>query len=172
MAKDDDNPFGEPPSTDPFGRPISGDEPYVTPQPAQTGGASSPADPWSQGPAAPPPAEPWSQGPPAPPPAPGYAVPAGQKVDGAIPALILGIIGLIFCQILAPIAWVLGRNAERKVDASGGALSGRGEATAGKVLGIIGTVLLVLGIIFIIVVIGLGASVEGGDGGTTTTFEF
>jgi hypothetical protein len=171
MAKDDDNPFGEPPSTDAFGRPVSRDEPFSAPKPADVGGAPSPAEPWSQGPPAPPPADPWSQGPGAPP-APGYTASPGQKVDGAIPALILGIIGLVFCQILAPVAWVVGRNAERKVDASGGTLSGRGEATAGKVLGIIGTVLLVVGIIIIIAVIAIGASAVDDGGGTTTTFEF
>ena len=83
----------------------------------------------------------------------------------------LGIIGVVFCPILAPVAWSLGRKAERLVDESGGALSGRGEATTGKILGIIGTVFIVLGILFLIALIGLGTSVESG-GGTTTTFEF
>ena len=171
MAKDDDNPFGEPPSTDPFGRPISRDEPFSAPQPADLGSAPPPAEPWSQGPPAPPPADPWSQGPGAPP-APGYTAAPGQKVDGATTALIMGIIGLVFCQFLGPFAWVMGRNAERRVDASGGMLTGRGEATAGKVLGIIATVLLVLGIVAFIALIAIGSSVVDDGGGTTTTFEF
>ena len=61
----------------------------------------------------------------------------------AIVSLVLGIIGIIFCGgILAPIAWYLGAQAENQIDASGGAEGGRGIATAGKILGIIGTVYL------------------------------
>jgi hypothetical protein len=155
---DDDNPFRkEPPSSDAFGRPIgdSGEAP----------GAPGPAD-W----APPPSGDPWSA-PPAPPPSGEYAAPpANRKADGAIPALVLGILGIVLCPLCAPFAWVLGQKAERLVDASGGMLSGRGEATAGKILGIIGTVLIVLGILLIIVLIAVGASVDSGD--TSTTFDF
>ena len=83
----------------------------------------------------------------------------------------LGIIGIIICPLAAPVAWGLGRKAERLVDASGRTLSGRGEATAGKVLGIIGTSLMVIGIVLFIVLLAVGSSVDSG-GGTTTTFNF
>ena len=163
MSKDD-NPFGsEPSGTDPFGRPTS-----------SSGDAwSAPADPSTP---PPPPAAPasdaWRTGP-APPPSGEYAAPApGRKAEGAIAALVLGIIGIIFCPLCAPVAWGLGRKAERLVDASGRTLGGRGEATAGKVLGIIGTCLMIIGIILFIVLIVVGASSIESDGGTTTTFEF
>ena len=55
-------------------------------------------------------------------------------------ALILGIVGIVFCPRCVLFAWVLGRKAEQQVDDSGGTLSGRGEATAGKVLGIVSCV--------------------------------
>lgn len=90
-----------------------------------------------------------------------------QNASGAVASLVLGILGLIFCPLCAPIAWALGRGAEREVDASGGALGGRGLATAGKITGIIGTVLLILGVLFIVVFFAiLGATLDG----TTTDF--
>ena len=90
------------------------------------------------------------------------------NASGAVAALVLGILGLIFCPLCAPIAWALGRGAEREIDASGGMLAGRGLATAGKITGIIGTVLLVLGILLLIVVfVIIGTTVD--DGGFTET---
>ncbi|HEV2786283.1 MAG TPA: DUF4190 domain-containing protein [Solirubrobacteraceae bacterium] len=80
------------------------------------------------------------------------------NAPNAVLSLVLGIIGVVLCSLCAPFAWKLGKEAEAAVDASGGTLQGRGLATAGKILGIIGTVLLVLGILVIIVVIGAGAS--------------
>ncbi|WP_204163486.1 DUF4190 domain-containing protein [Nocardioides gilvus] len=66
-----------------------------------------------------------------------------QKHSLAIAALVLGILGLVGCLFFAPVAWVLGRKSVREIDASGGALGGRGEAKAGQILGIIGTVIIV-----------------------------
>ncbi len=162
MAKDDDNPFGaEPPSTDAFGRPLErSDDPFGAPAPADSAPPPSAGDAWRSGPAPPPSGE--------------YAAPPapGRKAEGAVTALVLGIIGVVFCPLLAPVAWSVGRKAERLVDASGGTLGGRGEATTGKILGIIGTVLIVLGIVLLIGLIAFGTSIESGGGGTTTTFEF
>ena len=161
-----DNPFGSQPPEDPFGKP------------PEDPGPQSAADIWrkaseeqqrrqQQQYQAPPPMPP-----PPPPPPPGhYAGPpvGAQKADGAITALVLGIIGIVVCQLCAPFAWSIGRKAERLVDASGGTLGGRGEATAGKILGIIGTIFLALIILFVIVIIGFGIALESSS--TTTTFE-
>lgn len=76
------------------------------------------------------------------------------NAPNAVLSLVLGIIGVVLCSLCAPFAWSLGRQAEAAVDASGGTLGGRGMATAGKILGIIGTCLLVLAIVAIIVVVG------------------
>ena len=74
----------------------------------------------------------------------------------------LGILGLIACPICGPIAWSLGHRAEQEVDASGGTLSGRGIATAGKVLGIVGTVFLALIVLFFVVgILIFGIALEG-----------
>jgi hypothetical protein len=80
-------------------------------------------------------------------------------------ALVLGILGLVlFCPfIFSIIALVLGYQARREIDASGGRLSGRGNASVGIVLGWIGVALLVAFVL--LVVIGLAV---GDDGGTTS----
>ena len=64
----------------------------------------------------------------------------------------LGILSLVLCPILAPFAISQGRRGEQEVDASGGALEGRGMATAGKILGIIGCVFLVLLVLYLIAI--------------------
>jgi len=71
--------------------------------------------------------------------------------DKAVPALVLGIVGIVLCPICAPIAWSTAGKAEREIDASAGALGGRGMATAARVLGIVGTVLLVVYVVVFVV---------------------
>ncbi|HET6153760.1 MAG TPA: DUF4190 domain-containing protein [Marmoricola sp.] len=74
-------------------------------------------------------------------------------------AMVLGIVGLVgglFCGIgllAAPFAWVLGQRAKKQIDAEPDRYEGRGQAVAGQVMGIIGTVFLVLAVIAIIVLI-------------------
>lgn len=68
-------------------------------------------------------------------------------------ALILGILGVLCCQILAPVALFIGRASMTRIDASRGALGGRGLAQAGFILGIIGTIFLALGIVYLIVAV-------------------
>ena len=100
------------------------------------------------------------------------APPPAPNADGAVASLVLGIIGLILCPICGPIAWSLGHRAERDVDASGGALAGRGVATAGKVLGIIGTVWLAVVVLFVIVgIVIFGIALDGFVDDTPTEFD-
>jgi tetratricopeptide (TPR) repeat protein len=70
--------------------------------------------------------------------------PPVSPVNGTVP-LVLGILGIVLCGLLAPVAWVLGDNALRALDTTPHLdQSQRGTALAGKVLGIIGTVLMIL----------------------------
>ncbi|RQN10217.1 DUF4190 domain-containing protein [Aeromicrobium camelliae] len=71
--------------------------------------------------------------------------------------LILGILGLVLCSVLAPIAWVMGNRAVREIDSSPQPVAGRGEANAGRIMGIIGTVLLAIGLLAFIALIAFGA---------------
>ncbi len=83
-----------------------------------------------------------------------------QNAPGAVAALVLGILGILVCPLLGPFAWVYGRKGERAVDASGGVLAGRGLATAGKILGIVATLLIVLLLVALLFLI-------AGNGGDT-----
>ncbi|NUR06707.1 MAG: DUF4190 domain-containing protein [Nocardioidaceae bacterium] len=64
--------------------------------------------------------------------------------------MILGILGIVLCQVLAPFAWRIGKRAVDEIDASQGRLGGRGSAQAGYVMGIIGTALLALYLVFLV----------------------
>ena len=93
------------------------------------------------------------------PPAYGYAVPDHPK---ATTSLVLGILGVVLCNVVAPFAWSIGKKTRDEIDASGGRLGGRGQAQAGYILGIIGTVLLGLAVLFLIVYVILIVAILGG----------
>jgi len=78
-------------------------------------------------------------------------LPPQPTADKAVPALVLGIVGIVACPVCAPFAWSTASKAERQIDDSSGALGGRGMVTAARVLGIVGTILLVLYVVFFVV---------------------
>jgi hypothetical protein len=84
---------------------------------------------------------------PVPPPGYGYGVPDHPRAQTS---LILGILGLVLCQVAAPFAWVTGKRTVNEIDASRGMLGGRSQAQTGYVLGIVGTVILGLGVAFML----------------------
>ena len=79
-------------------------------------------------------------------------------------ALVLGVIGLAACQLVAPIAWAIGNKAVKEIDASGGAYGGRGEANAGKILGIVGTCLIGAMLLLFVTLFGLSFAFESDSG--------
>ncbi len=79
--------------------------------------------------------------------------------------LVLGILSLVLCQLLGPVAWIMGKNALKEIDASGGGIGGRGNVKVGYICGIIATVLLVIGI-----VAGIIVNVAGGSSETAAAF--
>lgn len=103
----------------------------------------------------------WGTGPygPAYPPAP-IDHPSGTLV------LVLGLLGIVFCQVLGPVALVMGRNALREIDARPpGTYANRGIVQAGWICGIVGTVLLALTIAGVVLAFALFA-VAGTTSGT------
>lgn len=75
-------------------------------------------------------------------------------------SLALGLIALLgalpLCGLtlfVAPFAWATGHRTLREIRQSGGYLAGEGDARAGLVLGIIGTVLLVLWLVVVVLII-------------------
>lgn len=79
-------------------------------------------------------------------------VPWGPPPDHpqAVTVLILGALGMMLCQLIAPIAWVMGGRVRKEIDAANGALGGRQLATVGWVLGIVGTCLMVAMVVFLV----------------------
>lgn len=80
-------------------------------------------------------------------------------------ALVLGILGIIVCGIIAPFAWSIGNTEVNAIDAGKRDPANRGMGQAGKILGIIGTVLLGIGIVvgfmFLFIGIFVAASSSG-----------
>jgi hypothetical protein len=93
-----------------------------------------------------------------------YAPVMGPPNDGqATLALVLGIVSLTCCAgIISPVALFIGNSSRQRVQNSGGTIGGGGMATAGFILGIIGTALLVIEIFWVI------AAVIGIVGGIRT----
>lgn len=83
----------------------------------------------------------------------GYGSNAREHPDGTT-ILVLGILGLVLCGVLAPFAWVKGNRAKREIESQPGVYwTNKGNITAGRICGIIGTALIALWLLLIIVVI-------------------
>jgi uncharacterized membrane protein YjgN (DUF898 family) len=74
------------------------------------------------------------------------------EASQATTILVLGILGIVVCGILGPFAWSMGNKELAAIDAGRRPPENRGTANAGRILGIIGTVLLGLGILILICV--------------------
>jgi hypothetical protein len=92
---------------------------------------------------------PWHQGP--------YGGIAMEHPQGTT-ILVVGILSLVICGLLGPVAWVMGSNALQEIDRNPGAYTNRSTVVAGKVCGIIATVLLVIGVLFAFIVIASSSS--------------
>ena len=79
-----------------------------------------------------------------------------QEDSQATTVLVLGILSLVLCQILGPIAWVMGNNELAGIDAGRRPPQNRGTAQAGRILGIISTVLMIIGVVFLVVFLFIG----------------
>lgn len=63
--------------------------------------------------------------------------------------LVLGILGLVACQVCAPFAWVMGNRAQEDVDRHPGHYSNAGLIQAGRICGIVGSVILIVSVLFV-----------------------
>jgi hypothetical protein len=80
----------------------------------------------------------------------------------AVLGFVLGLVGLVAFQLLGPFAWVVSNREIQGIDQGRRNPANRGLAVAGKVLGIITTVLLALGVLILIVaLLGLAAFSRG-----------
>lgn len=76
-------------------------------------------------------------------------------------SLVFSLIGLIF-PILSPIGWYFAQKEITGIDSGRRDPSNRGNATAGKVLGIIGTIWLVITIIGVVLIVAIFVSANAG----------
>ena len=136
------NPYQPPPSPDP-----SRPDPYAPGQPADPYGPSG-GYPGYQ-------TQPYQYG---------YGEPAADHPQGVL-ILVLGIAGLLVAGILSPVAWVLGNRALKDIYATGAHPRNESMIAAGRILGIIGTVVLVLAVLFGVGFIVLLATAAGALGG-------
>ena len=85
----------------------------------------------------------------------------------AVLALVLGLIGVFVFQLVAPFAWVVANREIRAIDAGRRQPSSRGLAVAGKVLGIIGTIVLILEVVFLVIAVAIfvGAATSSSTAG-------
>jgi len=83
---------------------------------------------------------------------------AYPEASQATTALVLGILGLIICGVLAPFAWSMGNKELAAIDEGRRPPENRGTANAGRILGIVGTVLLALGILVFLLIFVAGVS--------------
>ena len=99
---------------------------------------------------------PWPQQPGGPgpqyPPYPQYPQRPLQPVSGGL-ILTLGILGLLVCNLLGPIAAVMGGKAVAAIDRGEADPNERGSANAGRIMGIISTVLLALSVLLLIIAV-------------------
>ena len=83
-----------------------------------------------------------------------------MKSHRGILILVLGILGLVICGPLGIVAWVMGSGDLKEIDAGTMDPAGRGTTQAGKICGIIATILMIIGVIVAILIValaGLGA---------------
>ena len=92
------------------------------------------------------------------PPPPGSGM-GGGPVDHpkGMTVLILGILSLVCCSPLGIVAFIMGNNALKEIDAQPGRYGNRQIVQIGRILGIIGMVLLVLSLLWLLLFGGLAA---------------
>jgi hypothetical protein len=70
--------------------------------------------------------------------------------------LVLGIFGLVICGPLGIAAWIMGGNDLKEMDAGTMDPAGRGNTQAGKICGIIATILCIIGLLIGMLVFAIG----------------
>jgi len=78
---------------------------------------------------------------------PGVAMPGYQSYtlpSRSSTILTLGILSLVACSVMGPIAWSMGTEELRRIDAGQASPMGRGSVVAGRICGIIATSMLIV----------------------------
>ncbi len=67
--------------------------------------------------------------------------------------LTLGILSLVVCSVMGPIAWAMGNEEMRRMDAGHAPEDQRGSVSAGRICGIIASCMLMIGGLFILMIL-------------------
>ncbi len=79
--------------------------------------------------------------------------------------LVLGILGIVLCPICGIIAWVMGNKDIPKMEAGTMDPEGLGSTKAGKICGIIATILMIIGVVVWVGMLALGITAGAMSGG-------
>lgn len=71
-------------------------------------------------------------------------------------ALVVSIVGLVCCQVLGIVAWIMANSELKAIQEGRRNPANEGTATAARIIGIVTTVLLAIGIVFLIVALFAG----------------
>jgi ABC-type phosphate transport system permease subunit len=88
----------------------------------------------------------------------GFAYQSYAYASRGTTILVLGVLSIMLCQILGPIAWSMGSEELKRIDSNQTSPEERSSAQAGYICGIISTVLLILTVLVIVVAIGAVAA--------------
>lgn len=120
----------------------------------------------------PPPSNPSYQQPPGPPQAGypqaggygpyGYQMPVDHPQGTTI--LVLGILSIVLCGLLAPVAWIMGSNALKEIDANPGRYGNRSNVQIGRIIGMVYTILMIVVIVAFIALLVVVAASSTGSG--------
>lgn len=80
----------------------------------------------------------------------GMAMPAYaqyQTVPRGSTILTLGILSLVLCSLMGPVAWSMGNEELRRIDAGAVDPATRGSASAGRICGMIASILMICGLV-------------------------
>jgi hypothetical protein len=81
----------------------------------------------------------------------GYAPPPPDHPQTTT-VMILGILGIVLCQVCAPFAWYMASKARKEIAAAPpGSYGPSTGVTVGYILGIVGSVLMVVAVLFLVV---------------------
>lgn len=94
---------------------------------------------------------------------PAYGMPPGYGMNypyqsQASTVMVLGILSLVVCGLLGPIAWSMGNTELGRIDRGEVDPSNRGSAVAGRICGMIASIMIIVGIVAVVFLFGIAAS--------------
>lgn len=83
----------------------------------------------------------------------GYGGYGGQEHPQGMTVLVLGILSLVVCGLLGPVAWVMGNNAIAEIDRNPMAYTNRSTVQAGRICGIVASCILIVSVVFVLILV-------------------